>query len=45
MSTQASVIGEGTYGCIHKPSLRCKGNKKLNYTNAGVFGLNYLESQ
>jgi serine/threonine protein kinase len=33
MSTQASVIGEGTYGCIHKPSLRCKGNKKLNYTN------------
>jgi serine/threonine protein kinase len=33
MSTQSSVIGEGTYGCIHKPSLRCKGNKKLNYTN------------
>jgi len=33
MSTQASVIGEGTYGCIHKPSLRCKGNTKLNYTN------------
>jgi serine/threonine protein kinase len=33
MSAQASVIGEGTYGCIHKPSLRCKGNKKLNYTN------------
>ena len=33
MSTQASVIGEGTYGCIHKPSLRCKGNKKINYTN------------
>lgn len=33
MSTEASVIGEGTYGCIHKPSIRCKGNKKINYTN------------
>jgi serine/threonine protein kinase len=26
----AEVIGEGTYGCIHKPSLKCK-NKKTNY--------------
>ena len=28
----AEVIGEGTYGCIHKPSLKCK-NKRLNYNN------------
>ena len=33
MSIESSVIGEGTYGCIHKPSLKCKGNKKINYTN------------
>ena len=26
----ADVIGEGTYGCIHKPSLKCK-NKNVNY--------------
>jgi serine/threonine protein kinase len=26
----ADVIGEGTYGCIHKPSLKCK-NKNLKY--------------
>lgn len=25
-------IGEGTYGCVHKPSLKCK-NKKVNYTD------------
>jgi len=28
----AEVIGEGTYGCIHKPSLQCK-NKRLRYNN------------
>jgi len=27
-----SVIGEGTYGCVHNPSLKCKG-RKLNYTD------------
>jgi serine/threonine protein kinase len=26
------VIGEGTYGCVHKPSLTCK-RKKINYEN------------
>jgi len=26
----AEVIGEGTYGCIHKPSLQCK-DKRLSY--------------
>jgi len=29
-SKSADVIGEGTYGCIHKPSLKCK-NKNLKY--------------
>ena len=28
----ATKIGEGTYGCVHKPSLKCK-NKKVNYTD------------
>jgi serine/threonine protein kinase len=28
-----SVIGEGAYGCIHKPSLRCKDAKIQNYKN------------
>jgi len=28
----ATKIGEGSYGCVHKPSLRCK-NKKVDYTN------------
>ena len=28
------VLGEGTYGCIHKPSLKCKNKKKIiNYKN------------
>ena len=27
------VIGEGTYGCVHSPSLKCKSSKKINYTN------------
>ena len=26
------VIGQGTYGCVHKPSLKCKSRKK-NYKN------------
>lgn len=26
------VIGEGTYGCVHKPSLTCK-KKRVNYDN------------
>jgi len=28
----AKVIGEGTYGCVHDPSLKC-GNVKTDYTN------------
>jgi serine/threonine protein kinase len=27
----SEVIGEGSYGCIHKPSLICKDNKKVSY--------------
>lgn len=30
---ESDVIGEGTYGCIHKPSLECKGRKKVDYVN------------
>jgi serine/threonine protein kinase len=32
MSTLPVVIGEGTYGCVHKPSLYCK-ESKINYKN------------
>jgi serine/threonine protein kinase len=28
----SDVIGEGSYGCIHKPSLKCK-KKNVNYVN------------
>ena len=31
--SDSNVIGEGTYGCIHKPSLECKNRKKIDYTN------------
>jgi serine/threonine protein kinase len=31
--TIADVIGQGTYGCVHKPSLKCKNNSTINYTN------------
>jgi serine/threonine protein kinase len=30
MENYAEVIGEGSYGCIHKPSLKCK-NKRTTY--------------
>jgi sRNA-binding regulator protein Hfq len=32
MNPEPKVIGEGAYGCIHRPSLTCK-NKKMNYKN------------
>jgi len=25
------ILGEGTYGCVIKPNLKCKSNKKLDY--------------
>ena len=28
----SDVIGEGTYGCVHKPSLKCK-NHNVNYSD------------
>ena len=28
------VIGEGTYGCVHKPSLKCETTQQdINYDN------------
>lgn len=32
MSTP-QVIGQGTYGCVHKPSLKCKDSTGISYTN------------
>ncbi len=29
MST--NVVGEGTYGCVHKPSLKCKNTPNISY--------------
>jgi serine/threonine protein kinase len=31
MSKISQVIGEGTYGCVLKPSLECKDNKDIKY--------------
>jgi serine/threonine protein kinase len=31
-SSESSVIGEGAFGCVIKPSLEC-GNKKISYKN------------
>ena len=25
------VLGEGTYGCVHKPSLKCKDRPDISY--------------
>lgn len=33
MSSSPEVIGEGTYGCVHNPSLKCSNNPKINYKN------------
>ena len=34
MNNEINVIGEGTYGCVHKPSLHCKKNiKNFTYKN------------
>jgi serine/threonine protein kinase len=33
MSETINVIGEGTYGCVHKPSLKCKNAPGQNYHN------------
>jgi serine/threonine protein kinase len=31
--SKPKVIGEGAYGCVHKPSLTCKNKPKLSYNN------------
>lgn len=31
--SEPKVIGEGSYGCVHKPSLKCKNKPKLSYKN------------
>jgi serine/threonine protein kinase len=34
MVKERNIIGEGSYGCVHKPSLHCKNIKqKFNYKN------------
>jgi serine/threonine protein kinase len=33
IKNKSSVIGEGTYGCVIKPSLKCNKSKSLNYNN------------
>jgi len=34
MEQESEVIGEGAYGCVHKPSLKCLNNDPiLDYTN------------
>ena len=27
------ILGEGTYGCVHGPSLKCKNNETISYKN------------
>lgn len=29
----SKVVGEGTYGCVHNPSLKCKYKKNIDYTD------------
>jgi serine/threonine protein kinase len=31
MSQRRKVIGEGAYGCVHKPSIHCKSGLKANF--------------
>ena len=33
MSNHAQVIGQGSYGCVVKPSLECKQKTSINYKN------------
>ena len=32
----ALVIGEGSYGCVHKPQLECKNTRKEKHTNKHI---------
>ena len=31
--SKSKKIGEGTYGCVHKPSLKCEDNKIISNYN------------
>jgi len=33
MNNVPEVAGEGSYGCVHKPSLKCAASPDINYTN------------
>ena len=33
MNTTPNVIGQGTYGCVHNPSLKCKDSPGIAYRN------------
>jgi hypothetical protein len=33
MAEDPKVIGQGSYGCVLKPSLECKGKKRIDYKN------------
>ena len=33
MSSNPEVIGQGSYGCVHGPSLTCNNKPKLDYSN------------
>jgi hypothetical protein len=32
MNNEPKIIGKGSFGCVHKPSLKCK-TRKVNYKN------------
>ena len=36
MSTQATVVGEGSYGCVHSPPLFCKGETVQDKTKLSI---------
>ena len=33
MTNRRKVLGEGAYGCVHKPSLHCLGDPTFDYKN------------
>lgn len=32
IETPPEVVGEGTYGCVHRPSLRCENKEDIDYS-------------
>lgn len=37
MESSASVIGEGSYGCVHKPKLECEKSRKVDKLDSKKF--------